>query len=161
MAEEKSAGRPTDYREEMNDQVYKLCMLGATDEQIADFFDIQVSTLNNWKKRHPAFMESIKQGKMGADMNVVNSLYKRATGYTAKKVVTANTGGIITDVKEVDEYVGPDTGAAIFWLKNRQPKQWRDKQDIAHSGQIDSNQTVISAEATPEQAAEVYAKLMG
>jgi hypothetical protein len=26
--------------------------------------------------------------------------------------------------------MAPDTTAAIFWLKNRQPSQWRDKQEV-------------------------------
>ncbi len=37
------------------------------------------------------------------------------------------------------EKIAPDTGAAMAWLKNRQPRQWRDKQDIEHSGNIDLN----------------------
>lgn len=35
--------------------------------------------------------------------------------------------------------VVPDTTAQIFWLKNRKPAQWRDKQDIEHSGGISIN----------------------
>ncbi len=29
----------------------------------------------------------------------------------------------------------PDTTAQIFWLKNRKPAEWRDKQEINHSGE--------------------------
>ena len=56
-------GRPTEYKTEYNEQVYKLCLLGADDKRIADFFDIRESTLNLWKKKHPEFMEAIKDGK--------------------------------------------------------------------------------------------------
>jgi hypothetical protein len=31
-------GRPTKYKEEYNEQAYKLCLLGATDKELADFF---------------------------------------------------------------------------------------------------------------------------
>lgn len=55
------AGRPTDYQESYNEQAEKLCKLGATDAELADFFDIAESTLNNWKSEYPEFMESIKR----------------------------------------------------------------------------------------------------
>lgn len=156
-----AGGRPSGYKPEYCDQAYKLCLLGADDKRIADFFEISEATLNRWKSEHPEFWESLKAGKENADAAVAASLYNRAKGYVSKKTVTATNGGIVTDVKVVDEYVVPDTTAAIFWLKNRQPKQWRDKQEIDHSGRIDSSQTVISGEISPEQAAEAYAKLMG
>lgn len=156
-----AGGRPSGYKPEYCDQAYKLCLLGADDKRIADFFEISEATLNRWKSEHPEFWESLKGGKENADAAVAASLYNRAKGYVGKKTVTATNGGIITDVQVVDEYVAPDTTAAIFWLKNRQPKQWRDKQEIDHSGRIDSAQTVISGEISPEQAAEAYAKLMG
>lgn len=156
-----AGGRPSGYKPEYCEQAFKLCLLGADDKRIADFFEISEATLYRWKADYPEFCESLKNGKENADAAIAASLYNRAKGYVGKKTVTATNQGVITDIQVVDEYVAPDTTAAIFWLKNRQPKQWRDKQDIAHSGQIDSNQTVISTEATPEQAAEVYAKLMG
>lgn len=38
--------------------------------------------------------------------------------------------------------VAPDTTAAIFWLKNRRPDLWRDKQHTELSGETVSNLTV-------------------
>ena len=64
-----------------------------------------------------------------------NALLKRALGYTyteTKKERTAEGVRTTTTIKEVV----PDTTAQIFWLKNRRPDRWRDKQDIEHSGQI-------------------------
>src|SRR6185295_14648861 len=68
-------GRPSKFTQEMSEQVEKLCRLGATDKELADFFHIQVSTLNNWKQHFPEFMESIKRGKEISDMNVADRLY--------------------------------------------------------------------------------------
>ena len=124
-------GRPTEYKTEYNEQVYKLCLLGADDKRIADFFDIQESTLNLWKKKHPEFMESIKDGKEKADAEVAKSLYKRAIGYKKKSIQFATFKGEITDREEYFEDVPPDTTAAIFWLKNRKADVWREKQEIA------------------------------
>lgn len=130
-------GRPSVYDAEYHcDMAFKIGLLGCTDERMAEIFAIDISTFHKWKLDHPEFSDALKKSKEEADATVIHSLYKRATGYTATKVVTASNCGVITDVKEVDEYVGPDTTAAIFWLKNRQPKNWRDKQDIEHSGHI-------------------------
>lgn len=120
-------GRPTEYKTEYNEQVYKLCLLGADDKKIADFFNIQESTLNLWKQKHPDFMESIKRGKEIADYEIANSLYHKAKGYQRKAIQFATFQGQITDREEYIEDVPPDTTACIFWLKNRQKAQWRDK----------------------------------
>ncbi|TRB81349.1 helix-turn-helix domain-containing protein, partial [Mannheimia haemolytica] len=79
-------GQPTKYKPEYVTQVEKLCLLGATDKDIADFFEVAESTINNWKIEYPEFLESIKKGKLLADANVANSLYKRALGYEAPDI---------------------------------------------------------------------------
>jgi hypothetical protein len=121
------AGRPTDYREEYAEQARKLCLLGHTDAELGTYFDVSEQTINAWKHAHPQFLESISEGKERADARVAESLYKQAIGYVGKKTVTANVAGQITDIQEVDEYVGPSATAGIFWLKNRQKAKWRDK----------------------------------
>lgn len=45
------------------------------------------------------------------------------------------TKRVLVEVKTKD--VAPDTTAAIFWLKNRKPHEWRDKQEISHTGKMD------------------------
>lgn len=130
------AGRPTEYRDEFNEQVEKLCKLGATDKEIADFFNVTEQTVNNWKSDFPAFFESIKKGKCLADAEVADKLFKRATGYSHPdvdiKVIESKV--VITDLIK---HYPPDTAAAIFWLKNRRGKvkpgdgqRWADKQEI-------------------------------
>ena len=37
--------------------------------------------------------------------------------------------------------VVPDTTAIIFWLKNRQPEYWRDKQEVDHQSSDGSMST--------------------
>ena len=121
-----SGGRPTLYKSTMNKQAEKLCKLGATDAELADFFNIAESTLNNWKIEHPKFLESINKGKVQADAEVAEKLFKRATGYSHKDVDIKMYEGEIIATPLVKHYP-PDTAAAIFWLKNRQKKKWRDK----------------------------------
>jgi len=130
------AGAPTKYQEKYNEQVYKLCLLGATDADLADFFDVCEATINNWKNDYPEFLESIKRGKSIADANVADRLYQRALGFEheseeIKVLSDPKTGSYIERVSTVKIYP-PDPTSAIFWLKNRQPSKWRDKQDHEH-----------------------------
>ena len=126
------AGRPTDYREEYNEQARKLCLLGATDKEMADFFDVAESTIHKWKLDYPEFSESIKAGKAFADATIADRLYQRAMGFEHDseeiKVVSDGQGAGSSIVRvPIRKIYPPDTVAAIFWLKNRQKSNWRDK----------------------------------
>ena len=124
------AGRPTDYKTEYTEQAYKLCLLGATDKDMANFFGVCEATINNWKKECPEFLESLKRGKIKADAEVAKSLFHRATGYEHPEDKIFCTNGEVTTVKTIKHYP-PDTAAAFIWLKNR--AGWRDKQEVIHS----------------------------
>ena len=126
-AEKKKRGRKSEYRIEYADQALKLCLLGATDKELAEFFSVSEQTLNKWKKDYPEFLESLKKGKNIADANVASRLYNRAIGYSCKATKFATSEGKITDSKE---YIEHYPTAAIFWLKNRQPEKWRDKKEV-------------------------------
>ena len=122
------SGRPSRYKKEYAEQARKLCLLGYKDTQLADFFEIQESTLNNWKKKHPEFMESLKAGKDLADVEVADTLYNRALGKVkVSEDKISNSGELIKTEREL----APDVTSMIFWLKNRQPELWRDKKEEA------------------------------
>lgn len=128
-------GRPTKYKEEYAELAYNYCLLGAIDEELASFFDVDVSTVHRWKKEYPDFCDSIKKGKEIADAKVAQALFHRATGYSHEDIdIKMYEGGIIET--PYTKYYPPDATSAIFWLKNRQPKKWRDKQVTEHEGEI-------------------------
>lgn len=133
------SGRPTKYNESFNEQVEKLSKLGATDAELADFLNIAESTLNDWKLDYPEFSESIKKGKILADSNVADRLYQRAMGFEHDSEEIKIADGEVVRVP-VRKIYPPDSTAAIFWLKNRRSKEWREKQEIdqktEHSGGI-------------------------
>jgi hypothetical protein len=129
------SGRPTLYRPEYDEQARKLCLLGATDVELADFFDVAESTVHLWKQKHSSFSESIKEAKILADAQVAEKLFTRAVGYTCDDTHVSNYLGEIT-LTPIKKIFPPDTTAAIFWLKNRQRDKWRDKQEVEHSGKI-------------------------
>lgn len=131
------AGAPTKYKPEYNKQAYKLCLLGYTDAELAEFFEVCEDTIHNWKKEYPEFFESVNAGKNIADAEVAESFLKRAKGYRYEEVTYEKI--VLEDNKEeeidselykkkvVVKELPPDAGAALNWLKNRQPKKWRDK----------------------------------
>lgn len=115
---------------------------GLTDEQIAHNMGISKATLYNYKREHLDILEALKRGKEVVDIQVENALLKRALGYQYKEVKTEEYETedgpgkrVTTTVKEVV----PDTTAQIFWLKNRKPDAWRDKQNVELSGEIKTN----------------------
>lgn len=135
----KKNGWPTKYLKEYEEQAYKLCLLGATDEEMGDFFGVDESTINRWKKKYEGFCASIKRGKIYADANVAESFYKRACGYEHPDVHISNYQGDIT-VTDIIKHYPPDTAAGFIWLKNR--AGWKDKQEVKH-GVTDETATLL------------------
>lgn len=134
-ADTQKAGRPSKYKPEFNKQAEKLCRLGATDKEVAEFFCVAESTINNWKLRHAGFLESLKRGKDELDALVEQSLFRKAMGYTFDSVKVFMPANAKKPVyAPISEHCPPDTTAMIFWLKNRQPDRWRDKRDGADEG---------------------------
>jgi hypothetical protein len=123
------AGRPVGsdtYKPAYATQAEKLCRLGATDVEHAEFFGVSVRTVSAWKTRHVDFLQALKGGKTEADDCVERALYHRAVGYShkvEKPMVIDKDLRIVT----YTERMAPDTTACIFWLKNRRPDEWRDK----------------------------------
>jgi hypothetical protein len=119
-----AGGRPTKYDEGYNEQAYKLCLLGFTDAELAEFFEVHEDTINEWKTVYEEFSVSVKRGKAIADAEVAVSFHKRAVGYSYEE--ETYEGGELT--KTVVKEMAPDAGAALNWLKNRQKTKWADKQ---------------------------------
>lgn len=107
---------------------------GLTDEQIAHNIGIAVKTLYNWKNDHLPILQALKKGKEVIDRQVENALLKRALGYKYEEVTEEESEDGFKRKVVIKEVV-PDTTAQIFWLKNRKPAEWRDKQVVEHEGE--------------------------
>lgn len=142
IAKAAKVGRPALFKPEMVDQAERLCALGLTDEELAQFFKINVRTLYKWKGKYPEFGQAIKTAGAPADERVERSLYKRAVGYQQDAVkIFMPAGADEPVIVPYKEQIAPDTTAAIFWLKNRRSDAWRD------SNRLDLNyQISLSAE---------------
>lgn len=130
-------GRPSNYDPAFCERVKTFGKEGATDLETADYLEISVASLYRYKAEYPAFCEALKQGKAFADHRVEESLYHKAVGYTfdSEEIRVLRDGTVVR--VPVREHVPPDTTAAIFWLKNRQPERWRDKTDHELTGKVE------------------------
>ena len=94
--------RQTDYRAEYAELARNYCLLGATDADLATFFDVSERTIYRWKKNQPEFAAAIVEGSRHANAKVTGRLYDRCLD------------GEVT--------------AIIWWTKNRMG--WRDRADV-------------------------------
>lgn len=130
-------GRPSLFKPEFIELARQQCEEGATDQELADFFEVSVRTLYRWKNSYPEFCQALKAAKAPADERVERSLFERAIGYERDEIDIRVVDGQIVQTP-IRKFYPPDTTAAIFWLKNRKPDAWRDKTetDVKHSGNV-------------------------
>ena len=144
MATKKNkGGRPSKYEaiQKRLAEIEKFYIYGLTDKEIADVIDVNPSTIYAYKKEYPEFSNTLKKGKYNADTKVVESLYKRATGFEYEETMQEgkqdSDGNLkVSLIRKTKKFMPPDTAAAFIWLKNRQPDKWKDKQEVVHSGSI-------------------------
>lgn len=106
---------------------------GLSNEQIANNIGVARQTFQSWLNKHADISDAVKRGKAPVDIEVENALLKRALGYEYQETKT---------ITKIDEYgnqqilghevykkhQAPDVGAVIFWLKNRVPDYWSNKE---------------------------------
>lgn len=111
-------------------------MDGLTDEQIAENIGIALSTIYAWKNKYLEISDALKRGKDFADREVENALHKRAKGYEYIETKTIIGVDGKKRIEKTTKHMAPDPTAAIFWLKNRKPEQWRDRKISELAGNI-------------------------
>lgn len=125
--------RPSKWDEAFVRIAREASRLGATDADLADILGVSVRTVRSWQVEKPDFAKALRLGKAVADGSVERSLYQRALGYEHDETDIRVVGTRLVKTPMRKHYP-PDTTAAIFWLKNRKPKEWRDKQQLEHTG---------------------------
>ncbi|WGS85027.1 helix-turn-helix domain-containing protein [Methylomonas sp. UP202] len=152
----KKGGRPRGYKPEYVQLAHNYTLLGATQDQLAEFFNVSAATVKSWTKHRTEFADAIKRGKILADAEIASSLFRRGTGYPYTEVTTReikNPAGEVTSYETVTvtSEMPPDTDACIFWLTNRQPDKWRNRLEIEHADKRESSTTDRDTPATPQQ----------
>jgi len=147
-----AGGRKTKYHSHVEPKLLQIeawTRDGMIQEDIARKLGVAMSSFSEYKNKYPELAEALKKGQEVADIEVENALFKRALGYRydevtreAAKELDQETGEyktVMVETKRVTKEVQPDVTAQIFWLKNRRPDKWRDKQEIGHSGSVETN----------------------
>ena len=108
---------------------------GLTNDQIAHNMGVSLRTFMDWLNRFPSISAHLKAGKAPVDYEVENALLKSALGFEYEETITEIEelpgGKQKKQIRKVKKYAPPNSTAQIFWLKNRRPDRWRDKQDIS------------------------------
>jgi transposase-like protein len=133
-------GRPPKYDPKFHPRVAKaLCAKGATIAEIANAFGVAISTIWQWKINHEEFFESGRLGLEAATDRVEHSMFERAVGYTHESMKIFMPAGAKEPVYALYlEHVPPDPRAGEFWLTNRAPDRWKNKQNVEHNEAADS-----------------------
>ena len=127
------AGRPSKYESHVKPKLLLIeawARDGVIEAEICKNLDVGKDAFIEYKKLYPELTEALKNGREVIDTMVENALLKAAMGYEYNEEAVGKDG-----VYDLRKYAHPNTTALIFWLKNRKPKQWRDKQEIEHSGE--------------------------
>jgi hypothetical protein len=122
-------GRPTSYKPEYCELAHNYCLLGATKEDLATFFEVTRRTIDNWIATFPDFATAVREARVLADARIARSLYRRAAGYDHRvKRITECRGEEKTVTTEL--HYPPDTHACIFWLRNRRRRNWNVRAEV-------------------------------
>lgn len=137
--------------------IRKLYFAGASDADICEILNISEDTYRNWKKNHPELKEAMK-ARDAADAEVVNALFERAIGFESREVTLrpsvdeeGNPGDMET-VRVVEKTIAGDVAAQKFWLTNRDPEKWANREQVEH---YDANAGVEEVNKGRERVAEM------
>ena len=73
---------------------------------------------------------------IAVDLDIFNEQNPKATQAERDRFILSIPTSKHIVVERKTKFIPPDTTAAIFWLKNRRPHEWRDKQDINIDGDM-------------------------
>ncbi len=114
---------------------------GLTDKDIAKKLGISKTSFYDFQNEFPEFSEAVKRGKAPVDVMVENALFKRAIGFEFEETHTEvklnpDGSGQTTSLRKVKKYFPGEVGAQVFWLANRKPDVWKNRQDKNITGKI-------------------------
>lgn len=118
-------GRPTKHTQGMDKRAKKLARLGFNNDEMATILGIDRATFYRWMNKYKGFCDAVTSGKLDPDTNVMNALYRKATGYKYTEVHEVIEDGEVVSVKQIKKHMQPDMRAIEMWLINRMPEIWK------------------------------------
>lgn len=110
------------------EEIGKWAAEGGTMKEIASNLGVSYSGFRKYAKEHPELMGILVENRTAADRLAIGSFYKRVTGYEQKETVRERIDGKLVVTREVTRHIAPDVEAGKFWLSNRMPEQWKNRQ---------------------------------
>jgi hypothetical protein len=140
----RAIGRPS-FKSSYVQRAFDFCLLGLTDERIAELFNVLPRTLTTWKKTYPSFRRAFERGRDEADAKIAKALYQRAMGYShpAEKIHVTKDGDVVK--VPYTQHYPPDSAALAFYLSNRSRAMWRTKPDSAINISLSWEQLVLDS----------------
>lgn len=128
--------------------------LGARNSDLAEYFDVHVTTVEYWLRHKPEFKRAVKKGRLESSLKVSQALYHKAIGYShpdtkyfmQPKKYFDEDGKLTEETKEplairITKYYPPDTAAAIKYLSIMMREVWAENTTLSHlhkhSGSVD------------------------
>lgn len=113
------------------DEILRYFRHGCSAEVISTILGIGEKELNAFLKKDDAFGRECKTARILADVDVEESLLKRAKGYDTEEEHESEIpdkdpkkGFSTKERKKVKKFVPPDPTSALAWLHNRRMERW-------------------------------------
>ena len=119
-------------------EIERMAGLGISQAKIAEQLGVSWLTLHRNKKRSVKFDSALKRGRTNAVDAVASALFESATGQTSSNQ-TGTSSGSGSAAKP------PNVAAQIFFLKNRDSDNWRDRLETSHDYRISLSNVLESA----------------
>ena len=131
---------------------------GCTDSEIIANMGIGRTTFYRWLESYEDIRDAIKRGRELSCEVIENALFRRAVGMTVTETVEEFRGEVrdgkpangTVVKKEVTRTIPPDTGAVIFYLKNRMSDRYADRRET----KVDVAAPTIALGIEPARAAQ-------
>lgn len=143
------------------DTIFRLCLLGTTDQEIMAVMRISRATWDDWKHRHIDVRDAINRGRITADADVAHSLYQAAIGYQHSAVKIFMPAGATEPVyAPYIEHYPPSVQAGSLWLRNRQTDRWRERREVNIEGSIEHRLRQMTPEQREQDARDLHQRVM-
>jgi len=106
-----TAGRPTDWTPTLGEEILQLMADGLSLAAAAAELGIHRQRVYEWEERHPEFADTVKLARGKRQL------------FLERRLLKADAGPVVT--------------STIFALKNAGAEDWRDKQEIEHTGKME------------------------
>ena len=129
----RGVGAPTLYKPEFAIRATDLCLLGLTNEELAERFETDVVTLSRWIAEVPEFRAAVYAGREGADAEIARAMFSAAKGYEhpeddIKVVSMGNNQGSEIVITPTIKHYPPNYNMANLWMLNRQKRRWPNRE---------------------------------